>query len=228
MNATFYNSKTQPRSKFAIIPLVLAPAFLASLLFLITGCQTSSSSPPVYADILPVPPGPGAANYSTNLLEPGDTVSITFQYSTNFDATQKIALDGTLNLESVGPVKAAGKTPLQLQNELARKYQPQIKDDVVTVKLVSAVSAVYVSGAVFRPGKITMERPMTVLEGIMEAGGFDPNRAKLSDVTVLRIDNGKQHVYHVNLKQILHGDNEFPFYLRPFDVVYVPTKTFNF
>lgn len=224
MNAIYF--KFQPGTKLTIASLLLALPFMALLLLLTGGCQTSS--PPVYADGLPVPSGPGAANYSTNLLEQGDTVSITFQYSTNFNATQKIGLDGTLNLESVGPVKAAGRTPQQLENELARLYKPQIRDDVVTVKLVSAVSAFYVSGAVFRPGKITLERPMTILEGIMEAGGFDPNRAKLSDVTVLRIDNGRQHVYHVNLKQILRGEEESPFYLRPFDVVYVPTKTFNF
>lgn len=224
MNAIYY--KLQPGTKFTILSPLLALPFVTLLLLLAGGCQTPP--PPVYANGLPVPPGPGAADYSTNLLEQGDTVSITFQYSTNFNAIQKIGLDGTLNLESVGAVKAAGKTPLQLESELAERYKPQIKDDVVTVKLVSAVSAFYVSGAVFRPGKITMERPMTILEGIMEAGGFDPNRAKLSNVTILRIEDGRQHVYHVNLKQILGGENESPFYLRPFDVVYVPTKTFNF
>ena len=224
MNATYY--KLQPAAKITIGSLLLTLPFMALLLLLTGGCQTSP--PPMYAEGMPVPPGPGAANYSTNLLEQGDTVSITFQYSTNFNAIQKISLDGALNLESIGPVKAAGKTPQQLQDELAQLYKPQIKDDVVTVKLVSAVSAFYVSGAVFRPGKITLERPMTIMEGIMEAGGFDPNRAKLSDITVLRIDNGRQHVYHVNIRRTLRGEDESPFYLRPFDVVYVPTKTFNF
>jgi polysaccharide export outer membrane protein len=230
MNSTYYgtlkNSERAGCRRFTIVSLLLALPFLALSLLLTGGCQISA--PPAYAGGLPLPPGPGAANYSTNLLEQGDTVSVTFQYSTNFNATQKIGLDGTLNLESVGLVKAAGKTPQQLETELARLYKPQIKDDIVTVKLVAAVSAFYVSGAVFRPGKITLERPMTILEGIMEAGGFDPNRAKLSDVTVLRIDDGRQHVYHVNLKQTLRGKDESPFYLRPFDVVYVPNKTFNF
>ncbi len=144
-----------------------------------------------------------AANYTTNSLQEGDVVSIMFQYSTNFNTLQKITMDGMLNLETVGSVKAAGKTVVELQTELARLYKPQVKDDVVTVKLISSVSSVYISGAVIRPGKVPMERPMTALEAIMEAGGFDPNRAKLTQVTVLRLEDGKQKTYRLNLKQTL-------------------------
>ena len=93
---------------------------------------------------------------------------------------------------------------------------------------MSAVASVYVSGAVFRPGKVVMERPLTALEAVMEAGGFDPTRAKLSDASVLRIENGKEHAYHINLQKMLEGEVEAPFYLRPFDIVHVPSKTFNF
>ena len=190
------------------------------------GCSSSERLPG--GD--PVTPSmpPGQANYSTNLLQEGDVVSITFQYSTNFNAVQKITLDGTLNLESIGTVKAAGKTPLALQDELAGRYKSQIKDDVVTVKLVSSTAGVYVCGAVFHPGKVPLERPLTALEAIMEAGGFDPNRADLADVSVLRIEGGIQQTYHVNLKKVFQGKSKKPFYLRPFDIVNVPSKTFNF
>jgi protein involved in polysaccharide export with SLBB domain len=73
-----------------------------------------------------------------------------------------------------------------------------------------------------------MERPMTALEAVMEAGGFDPTRAKLAQASVLRIENGKQKAYHINLQKVLEGEEETPFYLRPFDIVHVPSKTFNF
>ena len=199
---------------------------LGLLMFGAAGCSTSSTT---FSDVrLPAPAGPGTPNYATNVLHEGDMVSITFQYSTNFNALQKITLDGSLNLESVGLIRAAGRTPVELQAELAKAYKPLVKDDVVTVKLVSAVDGVYVSGAVSRPGRIPLERPMTVMEAVMEAGGFDPNRARLSEVIVLRIEHGKQLAYHVNLKNVLQGKEETPFYLRPFDIVHVPTKTFNF
>lgn len=206
-------------ANFVWLVLSLLPLF-------IIGCQAPTPESHFSTDVFI--PDPGTANYSTNVLQEGDAVIVTFQYATNFNTVQKISIDGLLNMESVGQVKAAGKTPPELQRELARLYKPQIKDDVVTVRLMAAIASVYVSGAVFRPGKVAMERPMTALEGVMEAGGYDPNRANLSGVTVLRIEDGKQRAYHLNLKKVIKGENESPFYLRPFDIVHVPTKTINF
>ena len=207
-------------------PLFLGLICNLFLFLLVAGCQTGNR--PAYSEITPASPTPGTPNYSTNTLHEGDVLSISFQYSTNFNAIQKITLDGKLNLESVGLLQAAGRTPLELQQDIARAYKPITKDDVVTVKLVSAVDGVYVSGAVYHPGRIPLERPLTALEAIMEAGGFEPNLAQLSQVVVLRIEHGKQHSYHLNLKKALAGKEDSPFYLRPFDIVHVPTRTFNF
>jgi polysaccharide export outer membrane protein len=202
---------------------------LVCLLFLLNACQ--SKPEPVFASFKagPIPQRDiRSSSYATNQLQEGDMVGITFQYFTNFNAVQKISLDGTLNLQQVGQVIAAGKTPLELQNELTRLYKPQIKEDSLTVKVMAAAASVYVGGAVNRPGKIPMERPLTPLEAIMEAGGFDPNRARLGDVTVLRLEGGKQETFHLNLKHVMQGSNPTPFYLKPFDIVHVPSKTFNF
>jgi polysaccharide export outer membrane protein len=219
----FPPDKSGPLVKARTFPF-LAMLGLLSLIAYCAGCRApapGSSAAFSHFDA-------GAAHYATNLLQEGDLVTITFQYSTNFNALQKITLDGVLNLEAVGSVKAAGKTVPELQAELVKLYQPQVKNDVITIKLVTAATSVYVAGAVNRPGKIPLEHPMTVLEAVMEAGGFDPNRAKLSAVTVLRIQDGKQRSYKINLKQTLRGEIETPFYLKPFDIVHVPTKTFNF
>ena len=61
-----------------------------------------------------------------------------------------------------------------------------------------------------------------------EAGGFDHSRAKPSAVTVLRVEHGKQRHFNLNLKHMLRGHDPTPFYLKPFDIVHVPEKTFNF
>ena len=73
-----------------------------------------------------------------------------------------------------------------------------------------------------------MERPMTVMEALVEAGGYDPYRAKLSSVIVLRVEDGQQKTYKINVNRMLDGKEDSPFYLKPFDVLQVPTKTFNF
>jgi polysaccharide export outer membrane protein len=227
----------------------LALALCTAIVLVTAGCQSlhnasneywfdtvpaSSSVNPAVPDLSAhpamtnSPANPEAMNYSTNLLHEGDVVGITFQYSTNFNTIQKIALDGMLNLEMVGPVKASGMTLIELQQELTKMYKPLVKDDVTTVKLITSGASVYVSGAVLRPGMVEMDRPLTVIEAVMAAGGFDTSRAKLSAVSVLRIENGQQQAYHINLKKVLDGKEKSPFYLKPFDIIYVPAKTFNY
>jgi protein involved in polysaccharide export with SLBB domain len=201
-------------NRFLVLPIV-------AIILALTACKSPSYSESTHQKTV-------VANSETNLLREGDLVSISFQNSTNLNTAQKIPLDGLLNLEIVGVVKAAGKTPEEFQAELTQLYASLTKNDPITVKLLVAATGVYVSGAVFHPGRIPMERPMTAFEAVMEAGGFDPGRAKLSAVTVVRIANGHQKTFHVDLKRVLQGEDDSPFYLKPYDIVHVPTKTFNF
>ena len=216
----------------------LFPAALLLLLVAAVMAGCSTPTPPVFSnpngpDSSAAPPptvDPRATNYANALLQEGDSLSITFQFATNFNSLQKVMLDGMINLDLVGSVKAAGRTPMDLQAEITKLYQrlPQVKDDSATVKLLAGAAAVYVSGAVNRPGKIPMEHPMTALEGIMEAGGFDLSRARVNAVTVVRLEGGRQRTYQLDLKRVLRGQEETPFYLKPYDVLHVPAKTFNF
>jgi polysaccharide export outer membrane protein len=208
--------------------LVLLSMVIALGGMLLAGCESTDDSIDAAMASAAADHKAVAPDYSTNLLEEGDVISITFRYSTNYDTTDRIGLDGNVNLQVAGLVKAADKTVLQLQDDLTKLYQSQDKDDPITVKIVTPEAAVYVSGAVNRPGKIPLEHPMTVLEAIMEAGGSDPLEAQLSDVLVLRVEDGQQKTYHFNMTRILKGEDSTVFYLRPFDVVRVPTKIFNY
>jgi polysaccharide export outer membrane protein len=223
---------SSPRAKngrLAALGGFMAATVMACACVLLNGCATD------YDAFAPMPMSPadisvlaGQPGYGTNYIQEGDVVSINFQYSTNFSTTQMVGLDGSLNLQVAGQIKAAGKTPLELQSELVALYKSQVKDDPITVKVVSPAAAIYVMGAVIHPGRIPMLRPMTVIEGIMEADGFDPSRAKLSEVKVLRVENGRQQVYRINLQRVFDGKNDEVFYLKPFDVVQVPAKVFNY
>jgi polysaccharide export outer membrane protein len=193
------------------------------LALIVSGCETNSnSSAPAFTHLNELFPS------HPDVMSQADIISITFRYSTNFNTVQKIGPDGMVNLESVGEVKAEGKTLEQLQRELSGLYKAEVKDDPITIRIVSAAAAIYVTGAVTRPGKFAMDRRMTVVDAIAEAGGADPYRAKLSKVSVLRVDGEAQKIYWLNLSRVLDGKDSTPFYLKPFDVVRVPTKTFNF
>jgi polysaccharide export outer membrane protein len=203
-------------------------ALVGMLLVISTGCQSTSN----YSETaLPAGDSTSTAATATDpayALQEGDVISVSFEYATNFNAVQKIALDGTVDLELIGPVKAAGVGRRQFELQLAELYeQHHVRDKEITVQVVSSTSSIYVMGAVLRPGKLPMERPMTVLDAIAEAGGFDPNRANLSAVTVLRKENGQEKRYRLNVKRMLSGKDFTSFDLKPFDIVHVPVKTFS-
>jgi polysaccharide export outer membrane protein len=208
--------------------IVMHLMLLTALLVVGAGCQQPK---PASAELSPPPTMEADAANETNTatrLREGDVVKIAFEGDTNLTTIAKLQLDGLINTPMVGDVKAVGRTVQELQADLMLLYKPLLKVNEITVTLVSSAASVYVSGAVLRPGRIAMDRPLTVLDAIMEAGGFDHSRAKPSAVTVLRIENGKQRYFPLNLKRMLRGDETTPFYLKPFDIVHVPEKTFNF
>ena len=173
-------------------------------------------------------PGTGVFSPTHNSMREGDVIQVTFEGSTNLNTTQKIAYDGVINMPFIGKVKAAGKTTLELEALLTVLYESQIKPAEISVQIMSQAAVVYVAGAVLKPGKVPLDRPMTFLDAIMESGGVDHGKAKLTDVTLLRIEGGQRRAFRLNLKRALAGADAELIYLKPFDIIYVPERTFNF
>ncbi len=208
-------------------------AMAVAVLAVVTGCQTEPSpfaapGPAVTNSLQPVIPEsvtpPGTTNASAFTLREGDILKITFPGSPNLNNVQQIRTDGKITMPLIGEVQAAGLTPIDLQQKLMDLYAPQLSSKEVTVEVESSSFPVYVTGAVLRPGKITSDHPITALEAIMEAGGFDYTKANLKAVEVVRQEGDQTKNYTLNLKLTMEGKVNKPFYLKPSDIVYVPEK----
>lgn len=158
------------------------------------------------------------------ILRQGDSVKITFPGSQNLDETEQIRLDGKIALPLVGDVQAAGLTPDQLQQNLVKLYSPQISASDVTVAIESSSFPVFVTGCVLAPGRVLSNQPITALEAVMEAGGFDYSRANLRRVHIIRRENDTSQSYVINLRSVLNGDDKNDFFMQPNDIIYVPEK----
>jgi polysaccharide biosynthesis/export protein len=189
---------------------------LAALILLLgNGCQSPQKKPTQLTGRTP------------SYLVAGDIVKISFPAAPELNQTQKIGSDGVLSLPLIGEVNASGKTVGELQVELARLYKPQLQDNEVLVSLDTRAVPVVVSGAVQKPGKIIFERPATVLEAIMEAGGFTPE-ADLKKVSLIRIVKGEHETQLVDLRAVLKGQPIPAIYCSGGDVIYVPEKLLLF
>jgi polysaccharide biosynthesis/export protein len=206
-----------------VLQLLCGMGMLA-LLCCLTACQTPSY--PLNSSLNVVDAG---VPRRSPLLVEGDVIQVAFTVSTNLNNIQRIQLEGDISLQFVGKVQAAGKTTRELEKALEKLYEPELRSaETITVTVISNAATIYVTGAVLRPGKIPLDRPFTILDAIMEAGGVDNSRAKLSAVTVLRIEDGQRVSRRINLKRALEGKDTSLFYLKPYDIVYVPEKVINF
>jgi polysaccharide export outer membrane protein len=227
------NKKTNPiifqtianiRCRFVLVALLPLALIAAGLL---AGCENQSNFDTANSLKMPAAKtGAPAANTNESLtLREGDVVKISFPGSPTLDTTQEIRRDGKINLPlGVGDVDAAGMTPTALEKKLVDLYAPQLSSKQVTVQVESSSFPFYVTGMVLHPGKILTDHPITALEAVMEAGGFDYATADLKDVTVIRRENNIMRNYKLNLKAVLNGRQTDPFYLKPGDIVYVPER----
>jgi polysaccharide export outer membrane protein len=179
------------------------------------GCETSAPARPSAA-LLPGEPLPALR------ILPGDLIEISVFGLPELNAQQSVRVDGKIAVKLGGELQAADKTPEELRAELTALYEKQVQVTSVTV-MVRSMAAVYVTGAVLRPGKVEYMRPMTALDAIMECGGFDARAgARRDEVHVIRNDGARLLNRALDLDKILTEGGSAPFYVRPFDTIYVP------
>jgi len=157
-------------------------------------------------------------------LAPGDVVEVKFFYMPELNDTQTVRPDGRISLQLVGEFAVQGKTPAEVQSELARLYTTQLEQQTDVAVIVRSLwnRRVYVGGEVNSPGMIEMFGELTALEAIMAAEGFNAMTARVGNVVVIRHKNGERHGMLLDLRGALAGKGAQPFYLEPQDIVYVP------
>jgi polysaccharide export outer membrane protein len=227
MTTSFKNRKANRNSSDGTRRCVRPRWFLAGIALAVgfsmaaTGCQAPAPAA-TDAQLRAMQEANKAPDVQT--IREGDVLKIAFPGAPNLDTTQQVRRDGRINLSIIGEVLVAGVKPADLAKQLAQQYASQLVEKEVNVTVVSSSFSVFVTGAVIRPGKITSDHPITVLEAVMEAGGFDNAKADIKAVLVIRIEDGQTRNITLNMKDVLEGRETRPFYLKPSDSVIVPER----
>lgn len=198
-----------------VAPAALKLALACLALFLFVSCQTTISTQLPEGDVV----------HGPVTLTAGDVVKLTFPGAPELNQSQKIQTDGKINLPMVGEVDAGGRTLSDLQQRVEVLYRSQLQNTTVSVTLESSVTPVTIGGAVSRPGKYQFDRPTTVLQAIMEAGGAD-KFGTLGRVSIIRLVNGQQRTEVLDLRPILQGQPTRPVYVRAGDIVLIGESRF--
>src|SRR5215208_5532474 len=199
---TSYPTGEVPRLSFLI-------AFLVFAALMCGGCQ--SPLPP-----LPNPPGP----HTAVRLSPGDVIKLSFAEEGDLDQTQKIRRDGKVSLPFLGEVTAAGKRVIDFQHEIVRRYEDDLENPEVLVTLDNSQPTVIISGFANKPGKYVFDRPTTVFQAIMEAGGVS-DYGSMGNIHLTRIINGVERTETISLRPNIRGQPTQPEYVQDGDVIYI-------
>ena len=136
--------------------------------------------------------------------------------------------DGTIFFPYVGSIIAAGKTQVQLRNDLTFELAKHFNDPQLDVSIGRFESQkVYVLGEVTKPSKLAItETPLSLADAIGQVNGLSTTTSSSDAVFVIRQKN-KDHdprIFRADLSSpsgfIIAGN----FYLAPSDIVYVNAK----
>ena len=153
-----------------------------------------------------------------------DVLAITVWKEPEVSRSIPVRPDGKISLPLVGELQAAGRTPLQLEQDISGKLKAYITNPDVNVMVQQINSEKFnVLGRVAHSGSFPLSSDITVLDAIATAGGF-LDFAKETGVYVLRsTPGGGQKRLAFNYKDVIKGKHpEQNIKLEPGDTVVVP------
>ena len=173
---------------------------------------------PSTAAAVPSLPANTAPDYR---LQPGDKIHVEVYHDQDLSPSLQIRPDGKITLPLLGDIAAAGRTSLELRDEIAGSLKDYITNPVVTVMVLETTpQVVYVMGEVNKPGTLPLVGGrLSILQALAMAGGFT-DFANRKDIRILRHGKSGMQTLRFNYKDAIEDSKE-PLQLLPGDTVIV-------
>ena len=160
---------------------------------------------------------------NTFIIGNNDVLSINVWKEPDISRAIPVRSDGKISLPLAGELQATGRTPMQLETEIANRLKTYIDQPEVTVMVQQINSEKFnILGQVARPGAYSLASGATVLDAIATAGGFR-DFAKKKGIYVLRQGTGGDERLAFNYNDVIKGKNlEQNIKLKARDTIIVP------
>lgn len=157
-------------------------AFAFAAAFLLLAVLPACGSTPSYA--YKSEPDPRQSEY---IIGPLDRLSVVVWKNQELSGETTVRPDGIISLPLIGAVNAGGRTPTQLEKEVAKRYGEYLRAEeiVVAVGVVAVNSYSFtVTGNVEHSGVFNSPGYLTTIDALAMAGG--PNRFAGDRVYIVR------------------------------------------
>ena len=152
-------------------------------------------------------------------INQGDVLDVSVWGDETLAKVIRVLPDGSISFPLAGYVMVAGFSPSEVEENITKKLKKYLPDPEVTVIVQSTDgNKVYILGKVNKPGVISLQGPMTILQALSISGGFD----RFADLGEIKILRGRKilEVDYDNLIRGKHLESNFP--LQADDTILVP------
>ena len=102
-----------------------------------------------------------------------DILDVAVWRDADLSRTLPVRPDGFISLPMVGELKAEGRTPTELSDEIREALKPYVQEPRVTVVVREVNSSrVFITGEVAHPGAYPLRGRVSILQAIALAGGY--------------------------------------------------------
>lgn len=202
----------------------LNPNALIGLL-LVTILSSCGGPPPLPQD--PMGELGSAEEYQ---IGPLDQIKVFVWRAEDLSVEVPVRPDGRISLPLVGELRAAGKTPLELTDDVTDKLRAYVQNPVVSIIVTSfgdtGGQTVRVVGEAGQATAIPYRAGMTVLDVMVSAGGLNEFAAG-NDAVLIRGRGENEQVYGLKLDSLLNdGDVSVNAKVLPGDIILIPKSFF--
>ncbi len=154
----------------------------------------------------------------------GDVLRISVWGNNQLSGPVTVRPDGQITLQLIGETQAAGRTPIEIQQDIARRLVRYLKGEPNVTVTVADVNSyrIYVVGRVNQPGEFTPDSPVTILQSLALARGMNEFADSNHIVVVRRDENGVRRIPFVHEAVVKCGRVEMDVTLITGDTVVVP------
>ncbi len=167
---------------------------------------------------------PPADERSAFVIGPEDVLAVRVWDEPGLSGPVTVGPDGMISLQLIHEVKAAGLTPVQLEAELAKQFKVYRNNPDVSVQVLTVRSRKYlIQGGVNRTGTFPLTGPTTMLEALVNGGGFK-EFSNTKKIYILRtLPDGTTKKLNFNYKDVSRGKHmEQNILVQNGDQIFVP------
>jgi polysaccharide export outer membrane protein len=170
-----------------------------------------------------IPDAPKLLTSNVYVIQPSDVLSIFVWKMPDLSTKVTVRPDGRISFPLIQDMKAAGMHPAELKDMIENALKDYVDAPNVTV-IIDAIQSyrVYVTGKVARPGALTNEKPINVLQALALAGGLS-DYADAVHIAIVRGSGEDSRLFIFNYPEVVKSKNFTQnMLLQSGDVIVVP------